>query len=66
MIFGIKVLQFERRVICLVSIIMLAFNIFFTAVWVLTNDGSCTCKIKCRIVMAKAAGLLLLAHWTWN
>jgi hypothetical protein len=36
----------------------------------LTNDGRCTCEIKCRIVMAKAAFnkkmALLLAHWTWN
>jgi hypothetical protein len=36
----------------------------------LTNDGRCTCEIKCRIAMAKAAFIkkraLLLAHWTWN
>jgi len=36
-----------------------------------TNDGRCTCEIKCRIAMAKAAfnkkrALFLLAHWTWN
>jgi hypothetical protein len=41
-------------------------------IWVafLTNDGRCTCEIKCRIAMAKAAfnkkRALLLAHWTWN
>jgi len=45
---------------------------------ILTNDGRCTCKIKCRIAIAKAAfnkkrlaafnkkRALLLAHWTWN
>jgi hypothetical protein len=37
---------------------------------IVTNDGRCTCEIKCRIAMAKAAfnnkGLFLLAHWTWN
>jgi len=37
---------------------------------ILTNDGSRTCEIKCRIAMAKAAltrrGLFLLANWTWN
>ena len=38
---------------------------------ILTNDGRCTCEIKCRIAMAKAAfnkkrSLFLLAHWTWN
>ena len=38
---------------------------------ILTNDGRCTCEIKCRIAMAKAAFnkkriLFLLAHWTWN
>jgi hypothetical protein len=37
---------------------------------ILTNDGRCTCEIKCRIAMAKAAlnkkRTLLLAHWTWN
>jgi len=37
---------------------------------ILTNDGRCTCEIKSRIAMAKAAfkrrGLFLLAHWTWN
>jgi hypothetical protein len=36
----------------------------------LTNDGKCTCEIKCRIAMAKAAltrtGLFLLVKWTWN
>ena len=36
----------------------------------LTNDGRCTCEIKCRIAMTKAAfnekRALLLAHWTWN
>ena len=34
---------------------------------ILTNDGRCTCEIKSRIAMAKAAtrrGLFLLAHWT--
>ena len=35
---------------------------------ILTNDGRCTCEIKCRITMAKAAfskkRTLLLAHWT--
>jgi hypothetical protein len=33
---------------------------------ILTKDGRCTCEIKCRIAMAKAAlsrrGLFLLAH----
>jgi len=37
---------------------------------ILTNDGRCTCEIKCRIAMVKAAfnkkRALLLAHWTWN
>jgi hypothetical protein len=42
---------------------------------ILTNNGRCTCEIKCRIAMAKAAfnmkhstrrGLFLLAHWAWN
>jgi hypothetical protein len=37
---------------------------------ILTNDGRCTCEIKCRIAMAKATfnrkRPLLLAHWTWN
>ena len=37
---------------------------------ILTNDGRCTCEIKCRIAMAKLhstrRGLFLLAHWTWN
>jgi len=37
---------------------------------ILTNDGKCTCEIKCRIAMAKAAfnkkRTLFLAHWTWN
>jgi hypothetical protein len=36
----------------------------------LTSDGNCTCEIKCRIAIAKAAinkeRVLLLAHWTWN
>jgi len=36
----------------------------------LTNDGRCTCEIKCRIGMVNAAfnkkRALLLAHWTWN
>ena len=35
---------------------------------ILTNDGRCTCEIKFRIAMAKAAfnnkRALLLAHWT--
>jgi len=35
-----------------------------------TNDGRCTCEIKCRIAMPKAGstrrGLFLLAHWIWN
>jgi len=38
---------------------------------ILTSDGRCTCEIKCRIAMAKAAfnkkrTFFLLAHWTWN
>ena len=37
---------------------------------ILTNDGRCTCEIKRRIAVAKAAfnkkRNLLLAHWTWN
>jgi hypothetical protein len=37
---------------------------------ILTNDGICTCGIKCRNAMGKAAfnkkRTLLLAHWTWN
>jgi hypothetical protein len=37
---------------------------------ILTNDGRCTCEIKCRIAMAKAAfnkkRAFLLAHWTSN
>ena len=37
---------------------------------ILTNDVTCTCEIKCRIAMAKAAfnkkNAILLAHWTWN
>jgi hypothetical protein len=37
---------------------------------ILTNDGKCTCEIKCRIAMAEAAfnkkRTLLLARWTWN
>jgi hypothetical protein len=37
----------------------------------LTNDGRCTCEIKSRIAMAKAAfknkgALFLLTKWTWN
>jgi hypothetical protein len=36
----------------------------------LTDDGRCTCEIKCRITKVKAAfnkkRLFLLAHWTWN
>jgi len=36
----------------------------------LTNDGRCTCEIRCRVAMTKAAfnkkRALLLAHWTWN
>jgi hypothetical protein len=37
---------------------------------ILTNDGRCTCEIKCRIAMDKAAfkkkRTLLLARWTRN
>jgi hypothetical protein len=37
---------------------------------ILTNDGRCTCGIKSRIVMAKAAfykkRIILLVHLTWN
>ena len=37
---------------------------------ILTNDGRCTCEIKCGTAMAKAAfnkkRALLPAHWTWN
>ena len=37
---------------------------------ILTNDGRCTCEIKCRIAMVKLhstrRGIFLLAHWTWN
>jgi hypothetical protein len=37
---------------------------------ILTNDGRCTCEIKCSIAMAKAAfnkkRVFLLVHWTWN
>jgi hypothetical protein len=37
---------------------------------ILTNDGRCTCEIKCRIARLKLhstrRGLFLLAHWTWN
>jgi hypothetical protein len=37
---------------------------------ILTNNGRCTCEIKSRIAMTKAAfnkrRTLLLAHWTWN
>ena len=36
----------------------------------LTNDGRCTCEIKCRIAMAKAAfnnkKNLLPVHWIWS
>jgi hypothetical protein len=36
----------------------------------LTNDGRCTCEIKSRTAMAKAAfnkkRAFLLAKWTWN
>jgi hypothetical protein len=36
----------------------------------LTNDGTCTCEIKTRTAMAKAAltrrGLFLQAKLTWN
>jgi len=30
----------------------------------LTNDGRCTCDIKCRIDMAKAAFNKIMAHFT--
>ena len=37
---------------------------------ILVKDGRCTCEIKCRTAMAKAAfnkkRLFLPAHWTWN
>jgi hypothetical protein len=37
---------------------------------ILTNDVRCSCEIKCRIAMAKAAfnkkRALLLALWMWN
>jgi hypothetical protein len=37
---------------------------------ILTNDGRCTCDIKCRIAISKAPfnkkRAFLLAHWTWN
>jgi hypothetical protein len=37
---------------------------------ILTNDGRCTCEIKCRIAMVKTAfnkkRTLFLAYWTWN
>jgi hypothetical protein len=37
---------------------------------ILTNNGRCTCEIKCRIAMAKLhstrRGLFLLALWTWK
>ena len=37
---------------------------------ILTNDGRCTCEIKCSIATSKAAfnkkRALLLGHWTWN
>jgi hypothetical protein len=37
---------------------------------ILTNDWRCTCKIKCRIAVAKAAfnkkRNFLLGHWTCN
>jgi hypothetical protein len=36
----------------------------------LTNNGRCTCEIKSRVSMAKAAFIkkraLLLEKWTWN
>ena len=31
---------------------------------ILANDGSCTCEIKCRIAMAKAAFNMKRAHFT--
>jgi hypothetical protein len=31
---------------------------------ILTNDGSCTCEIKCRIAMAKAAFNKKRTHFT--
>ena len=37
---------------------------------ILTMDGRCTCEIKCRTAMAKAAFNKKRAHftstWTWN
>jgi hypothetical protein len=37
---------------------------------ILTNDARCTCEIKCRIAMAKAAfnkkRALFTSKWTWN
>ena len=36
---------------------------------ILTNDGRCTCEIKGRIAMAKAAFNkkgTLFTNWTWN
>jgi hypothetical protein len=37
---------------------------------ILTNDGRCTCEIKWRIAMAKAAfnkkRALFTSTWTWN
>jgi hypothetical protein len=30
---------------------------------ILTNDGRCTCEIKCRIAMAKDALTLILLTW---
>ena len=37
----------------------------------LTDDGRCTCEIKCRIAMAKAAfnnkkNLFIPVHWIWS
>ena len=33
---------------------------------ILTNDGRCTCEIKCRIAMAKAAFNKKRTLFTWN
>jgi hypothetical protein len=38
---------------------------------ILTNNGRCTCEIKCRVTMAKAAfnkkrTLSTITHWTWD
>jgi hypothetical protein len=37
---------------------------------ILTNDGRCTCEMKCRTLWLKLHSirrwLFLLAHWTWN